>query len=80
MVITLPQPTALVDGVVVILDKTAFLAYARARARVRGGANSRGGVKAVAPRTATRRRAATEGILECKGVVWCPHFGGVMGS
>ena len=39
--------------------KTAFLAYARACARVRGGPNSRGGVKAVAPRTATRRRATT---------------------
>ena len=47
---------------------TAFLAYARACARVRGGPNSCGGVKAVAPRTATRRRATTTdgmAVWEC---------------
>lgn len=46
--------------------KTAFLAYARACARVRGGPNSRGGVKAVAGRTATRRRATTVGMAAAK--------------
>eukprot|EP00964_Phaeocystis_antarctica_P079507 scaffold49548_cov62-Phaeocystis_antarctica.AAC.3 len=39
--------------------KTAFLAYARARERVRGGPKNCGGVKAEAPTTVTRRRAAT---------------------
>ena len=47
--------------------KTACLAYARACARVRGGPKRRGGggVKAVTPRTATRRVQATQkGIVE----------------
>ena len=53
--------------------KTACLAYARACARVRGGPKRRGGggVKAVTPRTATRRRATPNRIVA--GVVSKGH-------
>ena len=54
--------------------KTACLAYARACARVRGGPKRRGGggVKAVTPRTATRRRATPNRIVAGVGVQRAP--------